>query len=174
MNLVTPPRSLIGFRTAGRLSGMLGWARLARGFRFGLVGLLGLAVNQFVLWLLVSAFGLNYLIAAVVASQASTAAAFVINETWVFRAQPVSRSFRSLLRRFLVFDALNAVSLLLRLPVLYVLTSVVGVNYLLSNLAAIAIFMLMRFVVADGWIWRASTASGEPAPVFDGLHGREQ
>lgn len=171
MNSATRLRLLIGSRTAAHPSGRFGWARMTRGFRFGLVGLLGLAVNQLILWLLVSTLGLNYLIAAVIASQGSTAAAFVINETWVFRAQPVSRSLPSMLRRLMVFDAVNVASLLLRLPVLFVLTSVVGINYLLSNLVAIAIFMLVRFVVADGWIWRASTASAEPAPIQDGPHG---
>lgn len=170
MNSIPVVRSLIGSKVAGP-SGRLSWARITRGFRFGLVGLLGLAVNQVLLWLLVSSFGLNYLIAAAIASQGSTAAAFVINEAWVFRAQPVSRRWQALLRRLLVFDAINVASLLLRLPVLYVLTSVVGVNYLLSNLVAIALFMLVRFVVADGWIWRASTASAELAPGQDDPHG---
>jgi len=169
VNSGTPLRLLAGSKPLARYRRGFGWTRLTRGFRFGLVGLLGLAVNQLVLWLLVSSLGLNYLIAAVVASQASTAAAFVLNEAWVFQAQPVSRTLRAMLMRLLVFDAVNGASLLLRLPVLYVLTSIVGINYLLSNLAAIAVFMLMRFVVADGWIWRASTASGEPEPVRDGL-----
>jgi len=157
--------------SAGSVLGGSRWARITRGSQFGLVGLLGLAVNQAVLWLLVSTLGIYYLIAAVVASQASTAVSFAINETWVFRSQTVARDLRSVLGRFLVFDALNVVSLLLRLPVLYVLTSMAHVNYLLSNMIAIAIFMLVRFVVADGWIWHAAAASGESVPGKDNLFG---
>jgi len=137
-----------------------------------LVGLLGLAVNQLVLWLLVSTLGINYLLAAVVGSQASTAASFAINEAWVFRRQTVRRDLRSVFRRLLVFDALNVVSLLLRLPVLYVLTSVAHINYLLSNLAAVALFLLVRFLVADGWIWHAPVASSDSVPGQNDLFGR--
>ncbi|MGH7608390.1 MAG: GtrA family protein [Candidatus Dormibacteria bacterium] len=136
------------------------FARVTRGSWFGLVGLLGLAVNQAILWLLVSGLGVNYLLAATVASQGSTAATFTINETWVFRRQRVARDLRSRLQRLAIFDALNVLSLLLRLPVLYILTSVAHVNYLISNLAAIAVFMLARFVVAEGWIWHPAPALG--------------
>ncbi len=138
---------------------------MTRGWWFGLVGLLGLVVNQAVLGLLVSGFGVNYLIGAAVASQASTASTFAINELWVFRGQAVSRRAGAVLRRLAIFDALNVGSLLLRLPVLFVLTSVAHVNYLISNLAAIGVFMLARFVVAEGWIWRpAAAVAVAPAP----------
>lgn len=147
------------------------WARIKRGSKFGISGVLGLGVNQVVLWLLVSTLGFNYLIAAAVGSQASTAAAFLINETWVFRGQGVAHDLRSTLGRLIVFDALNAASLLLRLPVLYVLTSLAHVNYLLSNLVAIGVFMLVRFVVADGWIWQAGSATRESVSGPDDLFG---
>ncbi|MHB8395210.1 MAG: GtrA family protein [Candidatus Dormibacteria bacterium] len=136
-----------------------GGGRIARGGAFGLVGLAGLVVNQVILAILVSGFGFNYLVAAAVASQGSTVVAFAINEAWVFRQASVGAGLGPLLSRFVIFDGLNTASLLLRLPVLYVLTSRMGVNYLISNLVAVGVFMLARFAVADGWIWRQRTAT---------------
>jgi dolichol-phosphate mannosyltransferase len=130
-----------------------GDGRLVRGLQFGLVGLAGLAVNQAVLAGLVSLAHWNDLLAAVISSQASTVTTFIINELWVFRQAARDPGARALPVRFLVFDALNTTSLALRLPVLYGLTSGLGINYLVSNFIAVIVFLLLRFVIADGWIW---------------------
>ncbi len=42
---------------------------------------------------------------------------------------------------------------LIRLPTLYVLTELVGVYYLVSNLVAIGLTFGIRYLVADNWIW---------------------
>ena len=42
---------------------------------------------------------------------------------------------------------------LVRLPTLYVLTELVGVYYLISNLVAIGLTFGIRYLVADNWIW---------------------
>src|SRR5260370_42558708 len=94
--------------------------RLPAGGRFVLVGLLGLGVNQLLLWALVEAFHLHYLLAAVLGSQGSTAFNFGGAELWAFGDR---RRSSGIVRRFVAFDALNATSLLLRLPILFVLTS---------------------------------------------------
>jgi putative flippase GtrA len=132
--------------------------RLQRAARFALAGLLGLAVNQGVLWATVTVTGMSYLLAAVVASQASTLVSYLGNELWVFRGRGGGGGRRQWVRRLLVFDSLNTASLLLRLPVLFLLTSGLHVNYLFSNMVAVGLFMLVRFLVADTWIWRAHPA----------------
>ncbi|MGA9775543.1 MAG: GtrA family protein, partial [Candidatus Dormiibacterota bacterium] len=134
-----------------------------RSVQFGLVGLAGLAVNQAILAALVSLAHMNYLIGATLSSQGSTIASFIINESWVFKKARVDPGARALGTRFLVFDGLNTASLALRLPVLYGLTSGLGVNYLVSNFVAVALFMLLRFVVADSWIWRQRV---QPSPTI--------
>jgi putative flippase GtrA len=131
-----------------------GDGRLVRGLQFGLVGLAGLAVNQAILAGLVSLAHWNYLLAAVISSQGSTVTTFIINELWVFRQAALDPGARALPVRFLVFDALNTSSLALRLPLLFGLTSGLGINYLVSNFIAVIVFLLLRFVVADGWIWK--------------------
>jgi len=133
------------------------WAktRVTAGGRFLVVGLLGIGVNQLLLWLIVELAGINYLLAAVMASQGSTAFNFAGVESWVFHGawKP------GIVRRFLAFDLLNSLSLLARLPMLFVLTSGLHLHYLLSNLLAIGVLTAIRFVVADRVIWKAPVPS---------------
>lgn len=125
-------------------------ARLADSGRFVLVGLLGLGVNQAALLLLVEGTHLNYLLGAVLASQASTAFNFAGVELWAFGGR---KREGGLLARFLAFDALNASSLILRLPIMFLLTSGLHLHYLASNLIAIGFLTAVRFLVSDGIIW---------------------
>jgi dolichol-phosphate mannosyltransferase len=130
-----------------------GWVqtRSAAGGRFLAVGLLGIGVNQLLLWALVEGTHVNYLLAAIVASQGSTTFNFAGVELWVFGER---RQRSGLLRRFLAFDALNASALLLRLPILFALTTGLRVHYLASNLLAIGLLTAIRFVFSDRLIWR--------------------
>ena len=132
-----------------------GTTRVTTGGKFLFVGLLGIGVNQLLLWVLVEAAGIFYIPAAILASQGSTAFNFVLVESWVFHGA----GKRGLIKRFISFDALNSLSLVLRIPMLYVLTSGLHLHYLLSNLLAIGVLTLVRFVVADRVIW------GSPAPT---------
>ncbi|MDP9248237.1 MAG: GtrA family protein [Candidatus Dormibacteraeota bacterium] len=117
---------------------------------FGLVGLSGIAVNQALLAALVSGARLNYLVAAVLASAGSSTCNFLLTERWVFRG----RRRGGAMRRFLGYSALTLGSTPLRLPILYVLTSLHGVHYLLSNLVAIVAVFGGRYLVSDLLIWR--------------------
>jgi putative flippase GtrA len=124
--------------------------RLGDGGRFLVVGFVGIGVNQALLYLFAGPLGISYLLGAVLASQGSTAFNFAGNEIWVFgRRQSGSR-----LRRFLAFDLLNSASLLIRIPLLYVLVSIVGVHYLTANLAVIVLLTVVRFAICDMLIWK--------------------
>jgi dolichol-phosphate mannosyltransferase len=130
--------------------------KLQDGSRFLLVGLAGIGVNQLLLWAFASGLSINYLLAAVLASQGSTLFNFIGVECWVFRSDG-ARSGKGVVMRFIAFDALNSLSLVLRIPMLYVLVSFVGMHYLIGNLIAIAITTVARFVVADSVIWSNRT-----------------
>jgi dolichol-phosphate mannosyltransferase len=118
--------------------------------KFALVGIFGIFVNQAALFALVEMFGVHYLPAAVLASQVSTLNNFVLVELWVFRDRDTPGH---VLWRYLTFNLLNMATLLVRVPVLYVLTDLAGVYYLISNFVAIGITFGVRYLVADNWIW---------------------
>lgn len=141
------------------------WSRLVRLTRFGTVGVSGFAVNELALAALVSGLGLNYLVGAVVATQFSSLWNFALVERWAFRDSGARRSLR---HRMGLFFAVNNVALLLRGPILVVLTSYVGLNYLVSNLISLGILTVARFAIADNWIWAVAASpddDGSPEPV---------
>jgi dolichol-phosphate mannosyltransferase len=118
--------------------------------KFAIVGVLGIVVNQVVLYVATEFLGIFYLISVVIASQVSTFNNFVLTEAWVFHFR---ESRHGVVFRYLVFNALNTATLLVRLPVVYLLTDRFGVNYLVSNLIAIGLTFGVRYFVADNWIW---------------------
>lgn len=143
------------------LAPVLRWSTSAGAF--GLVGLSGIAVNQILLAGLVAGLHTNYLLAAVLASLGSTTSNFVLTERWVFRP----RRRQGVLTRFVGYLALTAASTPVRLPILYVLTSLHGVHYLVSNLVAIVTVFGGRYVVSDLLIW------GRRATSNLGVHATE-
>lgn len=125
---------------------------------FGLVGASGIVVNQFLLWALVTFGGLNYVVGAIIATQGSTTWNFGLNEAWVFRGRS---SGGGRLKRYLGFSAINNAALLVRAPLLALLTSGLGIHYLVSNLITLVVLFALRFGISDRLVWRSATATEE-------------
>ena len=116
---------------------------LARIASFGAVGVTGIFVNSLLMWLLASPelLGLNYLLAAVIATQGSSTWNFALIDTVVYRGP--KRLTR--LRRWLGFLGLSNAVLVLRIPLLALLVSVFGVHYLIANAFTLMFGFLLRF-----------------------------
>ena len=65
---------------------------------------------------------------------------------------------------------MNNVALVLRAPILFVLTSVLGMHYLLSNFISLAALTVARYVLADSWIWAKGQLVGAKLNSYD-IHG---
>lgn len=149
-------RQLVRLRTAplGRQA-LSPKNRLVRAGVFGLVGLSGLLINTAVLWLLHDhLLGLHYLLAATVATEASTTWLFVLTETLVYRGAKSNSTASRAVRFFLLNHAL----LVLRLPMLALLVDVIGLGVLSANACTLALLFLVRFVLTDTAIY----GRGEP------------
>ena len=136
--------------------------RLVSGSQFATIGILGLAVNQALLWLLVDGSHIQYVLAAGLATQGSTTFNFLGAESWVFRTRRVG-GLRSTAVRFIAYDALNSATLIVRLPFLYVLVSGLHIHYLVANLASLCALTLLRYLVADWLIWSTRALRGRTA-----------
>jgi putative flippase GtrA len=132
--------------------------------RFASVGVSGILVNQLILWLWVAGGDHHYLLGAVVATQGSSTWNFCLTERWVFPDTGRQR----LWRRFLLYLAMNNSTLLLRVPLLAMLTSLFGLHYLLSNLITLVVLFLLRFLVSDRFIWQrnGTTAAASVSPAL--------
>lgn len=158
-------------REAARYAQQL-WRLRGRTFagRFGLfatVGATGLVVNTLLLAGLAGGLGLYYILAAVLATQGSTLWNYVLTERWVFRR---GRLRRRTSHRMAMFFLVNNVALVLRIPLLYVFTTLGGIHYLLSNILTIAILLVIRFTLADTWIWATSSDDAPSSFTYD-IHG---
>jgi putative flippase GtrA len=123
---------------------------LASPSKFAIVGILGIVVNQVALVLFTEVLGVYYILSSILSSQVSTLNNFLLTEFWVFRAREARGQA---LIRYLIFNAVNMATLLIRIPVLYFLTDHAGVHYTISNLVAIGLTFGIRYLIADNWIW---------------------
>jgi glycosyltransferase involved in cell wall biosynthesis len=143
-----------------------GILRLAR---FGLVGISGLVINALVLGFATEALGIFYLLSALIATQASTLWNFGLSEAWVFGHRHSSQGRP---RRLAMFFVMNNAAFALRGPMIIALTSILGIHYLTSNLLSLIVLMILRYAVADRFIWSSpqyapslETSDGVTVPV---------
>jgi dolichol-phosphate mannosyltransferase len=152
----------------GKQLGHLGVGRfVARFGRFGVVGATGLLVNTLLLALLAGPLGVGYIAAAILATQGSTLWNFTLTETWVFSDR---RHRRSLAQRIGMFFFMNNVALPLRIPILFALTSVLGIHYLISNVLSLVALTVLRYAIADSMIWGKADGRLKEVQSYD-VHG---
>lgn len=127
--------------------------------KFALVGVSGIFVNTAALALITDVMHVHYLVSAIFATVASTTWNFLLTEFWVFDSRGKSKGR---LKRYGMFFIMNNIALLFRGPILYVLTSILGVYYLISNLISLGVLTVARYFLADKWIWSEGNAGKNP------------
>ena len=139
-----------------RTGGSIAWILL----KFGFVGGLGIFLNQYVLFVLTGFFGLYYLFGAILSSQAAVLVNFALNNFLVFRSR---EGAGGLIRKVLLFNAVSSSDLLVRIPILWGLTSALGISYLYTaNLVSILLTFGGRFLVSEKKIWAKHRATTSP------------
>jgi dolichol-phosphate mannosyltransferase len=131
-------------------------------FGFGLVGLSGIFVNQALFWFFHEVLSFSISWAAIAATQGSTIWNFVLTDKLVYRGHdPSSRWYQ----RFSKSWATNTASLLVRVPLLLLLTHL-GMNPHWANLTTLLVLFALRFWISDRYIWGSkkliADLTGEP------------
>ncbi len=126
---------------------------LARVAKFLLVGLSGVGVNMGLLWLLTEVFGLHYLVSASISIETSIVSNFLLNNYFTFhdRNLPGARNFFS---RLIKFNVISLSGLAINLGVLWALTELLGLYYILSNLFGIAAASIWNYTANNWWTWK--------------------
>jgi len=138
------------------LSEIFGYVKLLfklsgyRVFKFGVVGASGIAVNQGLLWTLVSLLGAPLALAGVISIESAIMSNFALNDLWTFK----SRRRGKILLRALKYHASVASGGLLNYVVLLLLTIVFGIHYLLSNLIGIFLGFLLNYCLSEVVVWK--------------------
>jgi dolichol-phosphate mannosyltransferase len=124
--------------------------------KFAAIGASGIVVNQIAIWLFTDELGIHYLVSAILASQISTTWNFVLVERLVF---PGRHGGRHLVWRYAKFWAVNMSTFLFRGPALVIAVDMLGMHYLVANLALLLMLFVVRYMISDRWIWRRPVAT---------------
>ena len=130
--------------------------------KFLLVGLSGLVVNSVVLWAFTELGAMHFILSAILATQASTLWNFGLTEGWVFGQRQTERNFVTRLVSFLM---MNNAMLLLRGPIMTLLVSQLGMHYVIANLASLFAMTVLRYLLADKWIWNKNSDKQTSIPT---------
>jgi len=117
--------------------------------RFLLVGAIGLAINQALLFILVDFTALSVAMASPVAIATSMVATFTLNERWTWH----DRGKGSLLNRTLLYGAINSAGLVINWFTLVTLHRL-GMNYLVANLVGAGLAAIWNFSLNHALTWR--------------------
>jgi putative flippase GtrA len=124
------------------------WSRFGK---FNLVGLLGAALQMFLLWLLIKRFQVPALAATPVAVEIVVLHNLAWHELFTWRDRP-AKNLRQKMVRLWRFHAANGLtSLLGNTAVIYGLVQWVHAPLVLSAIVAIVLCSLVNFLVADRW-----------------------
>ncbi len=126
---------------------------LLRFAKFCLVGLSGVLVNIGLLWLLTEFAGLFYLLSAAISIETSIVSNFILNDFFTFPDRRL-RGAKPFFSRLLKFNLVSLAGLAINMGVLWLLTEVIGVYYLLSNLCGIAAATLWNYLFNIWWTWK--------------------
>ena len=113
------------------------------------VGLSGVIVNEGILWLLTEFGGLRYYVSSLVGIEASIISNFILNDYFTFADRRTGKT-RSFISRLLKFNVTCAAGAGIQYGLLLLLTSVVGINYLLSNLIGILVAFIWNYIFKFG------------------------
>lgn len=131
-----------------------------RWIAFNAVGALGIGIQLALVALLIYVAGLHYLVATVLAVEATILHNFAWHQRWTWRDRR-SRSRLDSLARFARFNLLNGgISLVGNTLVMALLAGLVGVDPLAASVAAILLCSIANFLASEKLVFRAARAGG--------------
>ena len=125
---------------------------LTRLGKFCLVGASGVLVNEGLLWLLKQLAGLPLPLSSAISIESSILSNFVLNDYFTFsdRRSWGAKSFGARLAKF---NLVSLGGLGLNMGILVLLSNVLGLHYLISNLFGIAVATIWNYLVNAWWTW---------------------
>jgi dolichol-phosphate mannosyltransferase len=124
--------------------------------KFGVVGAIGVVVNEGLLFLFQSA-GVYFLIAGAAAIEISILSNFVLNDLWTFR----DRRSGDAASRLVKFNVLMLAGLVLNLAILYAGVDYLGMTAVVANLVGIAAAFFLRYALSVKYAWMRTESAEE-------------
>jgi dolichol-phosphate mannosyltransferase len=123
-----------------------------RMLKFCTVGIIGMIVNTTLLWALTEIWGVYYLFSSIVSTESAVLNNFVWNEYWTFHDTYDSRK-SGIVERIFKFHISRVGGALLSFFILFLLTEVFRVHYLVSNIFSVLIIVFYNYYTSKEWVW---------------------
>ena len=148
---------LVRLRSDGRLEKFQEQFPIGRFLKFGAVGFSGVFVDLGVFWMLSNGLGLAAVTAAILSAEVAVLNNFIWNDRWTFGDRSIQQpGHRSMVRRFLKFNVLCLVGIVLQGTLVGLMSKVAGVPAIGAKLLAIALVMLWNFWINLKLSWRVT------------------
>lgn len=132
--------------------------------KFGVVGAIAFVIDYGLMVVLTELFGVEYLLSATISFIASVVFNYVASMRYVFtHKEGLSRR-----REFAIFVVLSAIGLGINDALMWVGTSLFGISYLITKIAATAIVMVYNFVTRKKFLDAGPGAEEVFAAADDG------
>ena len=118
---------------------------------FSVVGGIGILINTAILYILTSTFNVYYIFASAIATEVAIIANFIGNNTFTFAN---NKNNIPLWKKFVSFQVVSLLSLVITVSVLWALTSLLGQDLLLVwNIIAILVAFGSNFILNSKYTW---------------------
>jgi dolichol-phosphate mannosyltransferase len=128
------------------------WREWKRVFKFGMVGLCGIAVNLGILFLLVEFSHLNKDLASLIAIESSILNNFIWNDLWTFGSDE-DRKVSSRWHRLVAFNIVSVGGAAINYGIFLMLTTWFAVYYLIAQLIGILVAFVWNFLINRRFTW---------------------
>ena len=115
--------------------------------KFSFVGLVGTFVNIFILYTLTERFKVYYVISSLFAFVVAVSVNFIFNKIWTFN----EKIYYKTIKEFISFLIVSLFALSINILFLYIFTEYLGIYYIVSQIIAIGISLVINFIGNKIW-----------------------
>lgn len=119
-------------------------------FRFAFVGLVGTIINITILYLFTERLRIYYLLSAIFSFIIAVTINFIFNKIWTFNEKISTK----IVEKYAQFLTVSLMALLLNIIFLYILTEFVKIYYIISQVIAIGISLMINFIGNKIWTFQ--------------------
>jgi dolichol-phosphate mannosyltransferase len=129
------------------------WREWKKVFKFGIVGISGIIVNQGLLIFLKEYAGLSIPFASIIAIQMAILNNFIWNDIWTFRDKGRQQKLSSRWHRLVAFEAVSAGGAIINFVILNTFVFLLAMDYQLANIIGILLGFVWNFLVNRRFTW---------------------
>ncbi|MDD1686818.1 glycosyltransferase family 2 protein [Methanoregula sp.] len=129
------------------------WREWKKVFKFGIVGISGIVINQGVLVALKEYAGFSIPVASICAIQLAILNNFLWNDTWTFKSKGQPQRLSSRWQRLVAFEAVSLGGAVINFAILNAFVMFLAMDYQIANIIGILLGFIWNFFVNRRFTW---------------------